>query len=131
MKKLAFSLLTAGLLVFGAAASSAADATTAPKSVIHVVTVAFKKDTKPEQIQAALDGVKALPAQYKGITRVWTKAIKVQNPPGATTAKSHVIVMEFADEAALTAYTDSDAQKKWYELYLPIREQSTTYDITN
>lgn len=131
MKKLVLSLLTAGLLVLGSAASAVAADSTAPKSVIHVVTVAFKKDTAPEKIQAALDGVKALPAQYKGITRVWTKAIKVQNPPGATTAKTHVIVMEFADEAALTAYSESDAQKKWYELYLPIREQSTTYDITN
>ena len=75
--------------------------------------------------------MKALPAQYKGITRVWTNAIKVQNPAGATVKKTHVIVMEFADKAALDAYTDSAAQKKWYELYLPIREVSTTYDITN
>jgi hypothetical protein len=130
MKKILATLLTLGLLAFGAvSAASAAD--TAPKSVIHVVTVAFKAGTTKEQIAAALDGVKKLPAQYKGITRVWTNAIKVQNPAGATVAKTHVIVMEFADQAALTAYTDSDAQKKWYELYLPIRDVSTTYDITN
>jgi hypothetical protein len=39
--------------------------------------------------------------------------------------------MEFADEAALKAYTDSPAQKEWYEIYLPIRDESTTFDITN
>ncbi|MEO6567469.1 MAG: hypothetical protein ABIO94_01800 [Opitutaceae bacterium] len=39
--------------------------------------------------------------------------------------------MEFADQAALAAYTDSPAQKKWPEVYLPIREESTTFDITN
>jgi hypothetical protein len=39
--------------------------------------------------------------------------------------------MEFADEAALKAYTDSPAQKKWYEVYLPIRGESRTFDITN
>jgi hypothetical protein len=129
MKKLFSLLLTATLLSIGAASASASD--TAPKSVIHVVTVAWKEGTTPEQIQAALDGAKALPAAYKGITRTWTKAIKVQNAPGTTVKRTHVIVMEFADEKALADYSDSDAQKAWYKLYTPIRAQSTTHDITN
>lgn len=129
MKKLFTLLLTATLLSIGAASAAASD--TAPKSVIHVVTVAWKEGTTPEQIQAALDGAKALPAAYPGITRTWTKAIKVQNAPGTTVKRTHIIVMEFADEKALADYTDSDAQKAWYKLYLPIRGQSTTHDITN
>lgn len=128
MKKLIALLLTAALLSVGAVTAAAQ---TAPKSVIHVVTVAWKDGTTPEQIQAALDGAQALPAAYKGITRVWTKALKVQNAPGTNIKRTHAIVMEFADEAALKGYTDSDAQKAWYKLYLPIREQSTTHDITN
>jgi len=122
MKKLLMTLMTVALFTAGSA-TFAAD--TAPKSVIHVVTVSWKAGTTPEQIQAALDGVKALPAAYKGITRVWTKSIKVQG------GKANAFVMEFADEAALKNYTDSDAQKKWYETYVPIRDQSTTFDITN
>ena len=129
MKKSLLALLASTLLVFGAITVRAGD--TAPKSAIHVVTVAWKVGTTPEQIQAALDGVKALPGAFPGITRVWTKAIKVQNPPGTTLNRTHVIVMEFADEAALKAYTDSPAQKEWYKLYTPIRGQSTTHDITN
>ena len=39
--------------------------------------------------------------------------------------------MEFADEKALADYKDSDAQKAWYKIYQPIRDQSTTHDITN
>ncbi len=74
---------------------------------------------------SALDGVLALPAKYKGITRVWVKSIKVQGD------KTHAFVMEFTDEAALKAYTGSPAQKEWYQIYLPIREESTTFDITN
>lgn len=128
MKKFLASLLIAGVLAIGVSARAA---DTAPKSVIHVVTVAFKESAKPEQVTAALDGVKALPAKYAGITRVWAKAIKVQNPEGAKVKKTHVIVMEFASEQALKDYTDSPAQKEWYKLYLPIREVSTTYDITN
>ena len=123
MKKIALALLTASLLAFGASSASAADTT--PKSVIHVVTVAWKDGTTPEQIKAALDGAVALPAKYKGITRVWVKSIKVQG------GKNNAIVMEFADEAALKAYTDSPAQKEWYKAYLPIRKESTTFDITN
>ena len=123
MKKLLTLVLTLATLSFGTA--GAFDADTAPKSVIHIVTVAWKEGTTPEQIQAALDGAKALPATYKGITHVWTKSIKVQGE------WSTVFVMEFADEAALKAYAGSDAQKEWYKLYLPIRDHSNTHDITN
>ena len=122
MKKLIMILMTAGLLTLGAATASAQ---TTPKSVIHVVTVSWKAGTTPEQIKAALDGVKALPAQFKGITRVWTRSIKVQG------GKANAFVMEFVDEAALKAYADSPAQKEWYKVYVPIREESTTFDITN
>ncbi|MDB6054203.1 MAG: hypothetical protein JWN25_1726 [Verrucomicrobiales bacterium] len=122
------TLLTLVLALGFICTSALADA---PKSVIHFITVAFKADASPEKIKAALDGAQKLPSEYKGITRVWTKALKVQNVEEAKVKKTHLIAIEFVDEAALKAYTDSDAQKKWYELYLPIREQSTTYDVTN
>ena len=121
MKKILLSVL----LAIGFAATSAIASDTAPTSIVHVVTVSWKADAKPEQIQAALDGVQALPAAYKGITHVWTKTLKAQGD------RSHIIVMEFADADAFKAYTGSDAQKEWYKLYLPIRERSTTFDATN
>ena len=124
MKKLITTLLAVSLIAF-AATTSLAKTKPAPTSVIHVVTVKFKADATPDQIKAALDGVLALPSKYKGITRVWVKPIKVQGN------KTHAFVMEFADEAALKAYADSPAQKEWYKTYLPIREESTTFDITN
>ncbi|MCX6956287.1 MAG: Dabb family protein [Verrucomicrobia bacterium] len=128
MKKLLLTLLTAGLLAFSAATASAQ---TAPKSVIHVVTVAFKEGTTPAQIDAAIAAVQKLPSTFKGITHVWTKAIKVQNAEGAKVKKTHVFVMEFASEAALKEYDGSDAQKEFYKSYLDIRAVSTTFDITN
>jgi len=115
-------LLTAVLLTFGA---TDLVAQSEPKTVIHVVTVSWKPEATPEQIKAALEGVKALPKAYKGITRVWTKSIKVQG------GKANAFVMEFVDEKALKDYADSDAQKEWYKVYLPIRQESTTFDITN
>lgn len=131
MKKPLLALLTASFLLLAGPAVAVQATDSAPKSVIHVVTVAWKTGTTPEQIQAALDGAKALPSQFKGVSRVWTKSVKVQNPEGAKLNKTHAIVMEFADEQALKDYAGSDAQKAWYKVYQPIRESSTTFDITN
>ncbi len=122
MKKLLALLLTAALSL-GAVAASAKES--APKTVMHVVTVSWKADAKPEQIQAALDGAHAIPAAFPGVLRVWTRTIKAQGD------RTHVIAMEFKDEQALKDYAGSDAQKKWYEVYRPVRERSTTFDVTN
>lgn len=133
MKKLLFALIALCLVVGPSvrAAQTTKAGSTAPKTVIHIVTVAWKAGTTPEQIDAALESAHKLPQAYKGILRVWTKALKIQDAPGATVKKSNIIVMEFADQEALNAYANSDAQKEWYKLYLPIREQSTTFDVTN
>ncbi len=95
-----------------------------PKSVLHIVTVKWKEGTTAEQRQKAIDGVKTLASKYPGITNVWLKPLKVQGTDA-------VFVMEFKDEAALKAYVDTAAQKEWYDLYIPVRGQSQTHDITN
>jgi hypothetical protein len=97
-----------------------------PTTVVHVVTIKWKEGTTPEQIAAALKGAETVSNTYKGITRVWTKALKVQG-----SGYTHAIVMEFKSEQALKDYTDSAAQKEWYKIYLPLRGESTTHDITN
>lgn len=138
MKKILLVLLTACAFTLGSTVASAqeekkkkakkapaAAASTAPTSVMHVITVSWKANTSPDQIQAALDGAQKLTKAYPGITRVWTRTIKAQGD------RTHVIAMEFASEKALKDYTDSDAQKEWYKVYLPIRERSTTFDVTN
>jgi hypothetical protein len=139
MKKLLLTLVSAGILSLGAVTlsaqsepkkgkkkdSAAQGTATAPKTLIHVVTVSWKAGTTPQQIQAALEGAHKLPAQFKGITRVWTKTVKAQGE------RTHAIVMEFTGEQALKEYAGSDAQKEWYKVYEGIRERSTTFDITN
>jgi len=96
-----------------------------PKTVIHVVTVKWKEGTTPEQIKAALDGVEKMGQKFPGIKNVWLRTIKAQG------AMTHAIVMEFESEQALKEYAGSAAQKEWYKVYIPIREQSITFDITN
>jgi len=95
-----------------------------PKSILHVITVKWKEDSTAEQREAAINGVKTMASQIPGITKVWLKTLKAQG-------KDAVIVMEFKDQAAFDAYVAHPAHKKWEEIYLPIREQSQTHDITN
>jgi len=142
MKKLLITLVSLGVLTLTAVTASAqtkkeerkarkagaaqmATSDARPKSVLHVITVAFKPDTKPEQIQAALDGAHKLTTTFPGVVRVWTKTIKAQGN------RTHVIAMEFKDEQALKDYAGSDAQKEWYTVYEGIRDASTTFDVTN
>jgi hypothetical protein len=96
-----------------------------PKSVIHVITVKWKDGATPDQINAALHGAETM--NYAGLKNVWTKTLKIQGGAGY----KNVIVMEFASEDAFKNYAGSDAQKKWYEAYMAVREESRTHDITN
>jgi uncharacterized protein (DUF1330 family) len=98
-----------------------------PSTIIHVINVKWKADATPAQIKAAVDAAHQLPSRFPGIKRVWTKNIKYQAQEGMKQA----IVMEFESQDALKKYENSAAQKWWYDLYLPIREESSTHDITN
>ena len=99
----------------------------APSSVIHIINVKWKVDATPEQIKAAVDAVQQLPAKYPGLKRVWTRNLKYQGQEGFKQA----IVMEFESQDALKKYENSAAQKWWYGLYLPVRDDSRTDDVTN
>ncbi len=115
-------LTASACAIFGAGLLIGASHIEKPKSVIHVVTVNWADDAKPAQIDAALKAVAEM--NYPGIKRVWLRSIKSQT-------KNAAFVMEFESEKALADYADSAAQKAWYELYLPIRKESVTSDITN
>jgi uncharacterized protein (DUF1330 family) len=122
MKNLLLTVVAALALTVGTVEAAAKK----PMTVVHVVTIKWKAGTTPEQIASALKGAETVANTYKGITRIWTKALKVQG-----SGYTHAIVMEFKDEKALKDYTDSPAQKEWYKIYLPLRQESTTHDITN
>ena len=90
----------------------------------HVVTVDWADGASEADIEKALAGVEEMAASYDGISRVWLRSIKSQT-------KQAAFAMEFTSEQALADYAGSDAQKKWYEVYLPVRGRSVTSDITN
>jgi hypothetical protein len=117
-----FAIVSAMLLI---SAGTLFAAPGKPKTVIHVITVQWKANTTPAQISAALKAAENM--NYPGLKNVWTRPIKMQLDEGY----KNIIVMEFESEDALKKYADSPAQKAWYEIYMPIREESRTHDITN
>jgi len=118
-------MLSLSLVLAIVAAGFAFAAPKKPKSVIHVITIQWKASATPEQIQEAIKAAENI--NYPGIKNVWTRPIKMQLPEGF----KHIIVMEFESEEALKSYAGSPAQKQWYAVYMPIREESSTHDITN
>ncbi len=129
-------VLPAGVLVCVIAAAFVAGVVTGqnkfgtPKTVLHVVTLRWKADATPEQQKAAIDGIKTMAAKIPGMKNVWLKTLKVQ---GGTRESPYnaAFVMEFADENALKAYADNPAHKEWEKIYLPLRDESRSHDITN
>lgn len=130
MSMLQRTLLIIAMCLCAASAYSAE----APKSVIHVVTIKWKEGTTEAQIAKAVAGVQTAAKMYPGIRRVWLRPMKVQGAPIGkcdTTGVTHAVVMEFESEESLEKYANSDAQKAFYEVYLPHRGESRTHDITN
>ena len=120
-------LVTAFLAVsVGAATLMAA----APTSIIHVVTLYWKDGTTDAQKQEALEGVKKMSTKVKGLKNVWIKSIKVQGSIDDKQVQS-AFVMEFESAAAFKAYDADPAHKAWEEIYLKVRGESRTFDITN
>ena len=101
-----------------------------PGSVMHVITVKFKADAPKAKVDEAVGSIAAMARKYPsaGILRAWLKPLNVQ---GGEDGFTHCLVMEFKDAAALKAYSGSEAQKFWYEKWLPVRELSNTHDVSN
>jgi uncharacterized protein (DUF1330 family) len=95
-----------------------------PRSVIHVITIQWKADATPKQIPEA---IRAAENTIQVLRMFGRSPSKMQLPEGY----KNIIVMEFESGEALKKYADSPAQKKWYEVYIPIREECRTQDVTN
>lgn len=127
------------LVAMGAAAGFAAHRYGKPKTVIHVVTLAYVEGTGDKQKQAVLDGVERMASEIPGIRNVWLKPAKVQGYQyeklGNGKDKYHrmtdAFVIEFESAAAMEIYANHPAHRAWEKLYVPLRARSATSDITN
>lgn len=101
-----------------------------PKTLIHVVALKWNADSKPEDRQKAIDGVKMMAGKIPGIKNVWLKTEKVQGV-NQETPYDAVFVIEFQDAAALKAYASHPAHAEWMKLYEPVRAESRNHVATN
>jgi ABC-type glycerol-3-phosphate transport system substrate-binding protein len=124
MKKILLSLIAA--TVFAAGILIGANTFSAPSTFLHVVVVKWKADSTPQQQQEAIEAIRKMAASVPGVKNVWLKKIKTQPADYSTT-----FAIEFESKAAFDAYTDNAAHKAWEKIYLPLREESHTQDITN
>ena len=113
-------------LVFAAGVAVGQQKYGQPKTVLHVVSGQWKADATDEQKQAALDGLKTMAAEVPGVKNVWVKVDRVQ-----PREFNYAFAIEFESRAAADAYGEHPAHEEWYKVYLPIREQSRSLQITN
>ena len=114
------------VLVFLAGVAVGGNQYGTPKSVIHVVAIKWKVEATEADKERALQGVQEMAASIPGIKNIWLKADRVQ-PRDYHTA----FAIEFESRAAADAYVDHPAHRAWENIYLPIREQSRSVQITN
>lgn len=114
------------LAVLTIALSAAMTAAELPKSVLHIITLTYKPGTTEAEKTKVIEATKKMATDFPGITRLWFKKIKVQ-----VEGMSDIIVMEFRDAKAFDDYTNHPAHKAWEQVYLPLRGQSNTQDVTN
>jgi hypothetical protein len=97
-----------------------------PKTVLHIVSIQWKRTISEADKERILAGVKEMAAAIPGVRNVWIKSERVE-PRGFDDA----FVIEFRSRAAADVYASSEAHKKWNEIYLPLRAASVSMDVTN
>ena len=126
--KAAVAIATLGM-VFGAGALVGAANLQKPKSVVHVITFAWADGITPAKKAEVMAATEKMARDTPGITRLWTKGLKVQGPKPEYA--NNAIVMEFDSQDSFDKYAGSPAHKAWYEVWIPARGESRTHDITN
>ena len=97
-----------------------------PKTIIHLVVVKWKPGVTDAQKQQVLDGIKKMAAEIPGIENIWVKPARLQ-PRDFSTA----FVIEFKDRAAADSYAESAAHKEFDDMYVPLRADSLSIQVTN
>ena len=97
-----------------------------PKTIIHAVTVKWNPGVTQAQKQQVLAGIRRMAAEIPGIENIWLKPERLQ-PRDFSTA----FVIEFKNRAAADAYAESPVHKAWDRLYVPLRADSLSIEVTN
>ncbi len=97
-----------------------------PKTVLHVVSLKWTEEATDAQKQLAIDGIKDMAGEIDGIKNIWLSPDRVQ-----PREFNFAFAIEFESRQAADAYAEHPAHEAWYDVYLPVRDQSRSLQITN
>jgi hypothetical protein len=97
-----------------------------PKTIIHVVEIQWMPGVSDVQKQKVLDGLKQLAMKTPGVKNVWTQADRLE-PRDFNAA----FAIEFVNRDAADAYAESALHDEWDKMYVPLRKNSLSIQVTN
>jgi adenosylmethionine-8-amino-7-oxononanoate aminotransferase len=105
--------------------------TASQKRLVHAFAYTAEAAATAEDFANLKTATDALVGKIPGLTKVWTGKLLQPLDAGANVPKrTHGIVMEFENEAALKAYGDHPEHKVWERVYRKVRVPgTTTFDI--
>lgn len=97
-----------------------------PKTIIHVVEIQWNPGVSEVQKQKVLDGLKQVAMKTPGVKNIWTQADHLE-PRDFNAA----FAIEFANRDAADAYAESSFHDQWDKMYVPLRQNSISIQVTN
>jgi hypothetical protein len=97
-----------------------------PKTIIHVVEIQWMPSVSDVQKQKVLDGLKQVAMKTPGVKNVWTQADRLE-PRDFNAA----FAIEFVNRDAADAYAESALHDEWDKMYVPLRRNSISIQVTN
>jgi len=123
---LALGTVLATMTLFAAGYALGSNRYGQPKTIIHVVEVQWRPGVTDAQKQQVLDGIRNMAAQIPGIENIWLKPARLE-PRDFSTA----FAIEFKDRAAADAYAESAAHNAFDKMYVPLRANSLSIQVSN
>lgn len=114
------------ILLFGGGYVAGQNRVGQPKTIIHVVEIKWNPGVSAAQKQAVLDGLKRVAMRTPGVKNIWTQADRVE-PRDFNAA----FAIEFANRDAADAYAESALHDEWDKMYVPLRQNSISIQVTN
>ncbi|MFQ5779052.1 MAG: Dabb family protein [Terriglobia bacterium] len=97
-----------------------------PPTVLHVVAGKWTDEATDEQKQQAMEALKDMAAEIDGIKNIWVSPERIQ-----PREFNYAFAIEFESREAADAYAEHPAHDVWYKIYLPLRDQSRSLQISN
>lgn len=121
-----FAAGVATLVLFGCGYLAGQNRVGQPKTIIHVVEIQWNPGVSEVQKQKVLDGLKQVAMKTPGVKNIWTQADRLE-PRDFNAA----FAIEFANRDAADAYAESSFHDQWDKMYVPLRQNSISIQVTN